>query len=462
MGLLDNALQALKSQYEETKGNVGLLMSDPKRYMSGLNQDAAEYNRLSSLALQAERNAYRGIPVSQEQAAAKQYIDQQQQDMALGFVGNIKTVKPNPKLIGTAEQRAAEQGYIDYLHGTQRLDRMLEGKTLNPKRATSGPMPYGTPSQELSSNYAMNKADTSRIANDVGDFKNYFQVAPKDVGSSGRSLMAVEDTWWRLPQSKKNEILDKAKRIGYEDPEQAMGKFVLHETSAGAPFSEMHWTHTLNREAGGNPLKALRQTYAESGMLDAYAPKELADIYKLAGFDAPITQTNAPWSEAKGVFLGKARITNPLQTTDTKNLQENVIPYLKEQFKNDKTRKKQFGADQWDKNTRYTPKEWVEQLEQDVAKGENSYVWTSIPDKVTKTLKEGFGYNGIIDTSGKGGSGTPVPVVIPFEPGQIRSRFAQFDPAKIGEPDLLAGVAPIGLLAAQDQLELKKEKKPKK
>ena len=91
MGLLDNALQALKSQYEETKGNVGLLVSDPKRYMSGLNQDAAEYNRLSSLALQAERNAYRGIPVSQEQAAAKQYIDQQQQDMALGFAGTVGT-----------------------------------------------------------------------------------------------------------------------------------------------------------------------------------------------------------------------------------------------------------------------------------------------------------------------------------------------------------------------------------
>jgi predicted GNAT family N-acyltransferase len=102
MGLLDNALQAIKNQYQETKGNVGLLMSDPKQYMSGLNQDAAEYNRLSSLALQAERNAYRGMPVSQEQAAAKQYIDQQQQDMALGFTGNIKTVKPLGSIIDDA------------------------------------------------------------------------------------------------------------------------------------------------------------------------------------------------------------------------------------------------------------------------------------------------------------------------------------------------------------------------
>lgn len=113
MGLLDNALQALKSQYEETKGNVGLLASDPKRYMSGLNQDAAEYNRLSSLALQAERNAYRGIPVSQEQAAAKQYIDQQQQDMALGFTGSIKPVGkvglPSPQSLSMPITPTVEQ-----------------------------------------------------------------------------------------------------------------------------------------------------------------------------------------------------------------------------------------------------------------------------------------------------------------------------------------------------------------
>jgi hypothetical protein len=107
MGLLDNALQALKNQYQETKGNVGLLMSDPKQYMSGLNQDAAEYNRLSSLALQAERNAYRGLPISQEQAAAKQYIDQQQQDMALGFTGSIKPAKNVEYLYhGTTPQAA--------------------------------------------------------------------------------------------------------------------------------------------------------------------------------------------------------------------------------------------------------------------------------------------------------------------------------------------------------------------
>jgi len=74
-------------------------------------------------------------------------------------------------------------------------------------------------------------------------------------------------------------------------------------------------------------------------------------------------------------------------------------------------------------------------------------VWTSIPDKVTEALKK-IGYNGIIDKSGKGGSGTPQDVIIPFVPEQVRSRFAAFDPFRrnaaiaaamgVAAPDLLA------------------------
>lgn len=97
MGLLDNALQALKSQYQETKGNVGLLMSDPRQYMSKLNEQAAEYNRLSSLAAKASMNEFRGLPITPEQAAAKEYIDQKQMDLALGFTGSIKPIKMKPE-----------------------------------------------------------------------------------------------------------------------------------------------------------------------------------------------------------------------------------------------------------------------------------------------------------------------------------------------------------------------------
>lgn len=362
-------------------------------------------------------------------------------------------------LLGTPEQRATEQGYIDYYHGTGRLDRLLEGKAFDPKRATSGAMPFGSTEKSLASNYAMGKSDTSLAAVDTGELKNYFQVSPKDVGLRGKKLIAAEDSWWSLPAEKRAEIADKARRIGFENPAEGTGKWVLHPDSRGMPFSESHWDYTLKREAGGNPLTALRKVYAESGLLDPYAPAELADLYRLVGFDKPVSQINAPWTEAKGVFVGKARITNPLYTDNYENLAQNVIPQLKQQFVNDRSRKLAYGADPWDKRVRFTPKEWVAELEQDVAAGKNSHVWTSIPDKVTEGLKS-LGYNGIIDKSGKGG-GAAHPVVIPFDPGQIRSRFAQFDPARIGEPDLLAAGIPLGLLAGTE-VEIPKPKKAKK
>ena len=346
----------------------------------------------------------------------------------------------------TPEMRAQAMNAIDYLHGTDRLDRLLSGKNFDPKKATSGAMPYGTNTPSMASSYAMNKADTSLALTNEGNLADYFQVFPKSMGERGKNPVNVENIWYRLSPEKKAEILDKASRIGYADPQEAMGGFVLHPTSEGMPYSKSHWEYTLNRESGGNPLTALRKTFAESGMLDAYAPSELADIYKLVGFPYEITQTNAPWTSAKGVFTGKAMITNPINTSDTTTLQETVIPFLKEQFKNDRTRVKTGGVDQWDKNTRFTPKQWVNQLEEDLAKGENSFVWTSIPDKVTAQLEK-LGFNGILDTGGKMG-GEAHQVVIPFKPEQIRSRFAAFDPFRkdvatatamgVALPDLLA------------------------
>ena len=351
----------------------------------------------------------------------------------------------------TAAERAAAQGYIDYYHGTERLDRLLEGKTLNPKRATSGPMPYGTDSQAVASGYATSKQDTSRVANDTGDMANYFQVSPKALGDTrGRTPYTVEQTWYRLPSEKKAEILDKAQRVGYENLDDYSGKFITHKEGVkGMPISEDTWNYYLNRESNGNPLTALRKIWAESGNLGPYDQSKLADIYKLAGYPHEISQSNAPWASASGVMLGKARITNPLVTDNVDELKNTVLPALQEAFKNDRTKTKAYGADQWDKNTRFTPKQWVDELSKDLEEGKNSYVWTSIPDKVTNELKN-LGYNGIIDTGGKmGGEGHQV--VIPFEPSQVRSRFANFDPKKVNEPSLLAGAVPFGLLGDDEE-----------
>ena len=347
----------------------------------------------------------------------------------------------------TGMDRAGAMGAVDYLHGTQRLDRLLSGKNLDPKRATSGPMPFGTDTPPVASGYAMNKQDTSRMASNTGDLAESFQVSPKSLGLRGKNPYTVEQSWNLLSPEVKADILDKSRRIGYENPAQGEGAWTLHPTSQGAPFSPSHFDYEL-KAAKGNPLAALRSAYGESGMLDAYAPSELADIYKLAGYPHEISQANAPWTSAQGVLTGKAMINNPLKTSNVEEIRSTVIPALKEAFAKDKTRLKTSGSDQWAKDARYTPKDWVNQLEQDLAKGDNSYVWTSIPDKVTDQIKK-LGYQGIIDTGGKGGDLYGHQVVIPFQPSQVRSRFAAFDPFRRHEADILAGVGVGGMLDPQ-------------
>ena len=349
----------------------------------------------------------------------------------------------------TPAERAEAMGAVDYLHGTDRLDRFLSGRLPDPKRATSGPMPFGTDAPELASKYAESKADTSLRLNDEGNMADYFQVMPQSMGLRGKTPINVEQAWHLLAPEKKAEILDKAPRIGYANPAEAEGAWTLHPTAEGAPSSKDHWDYMLKREAKGNPLSALRAIFAESGTLDPYAPTELSDIYKLAGFPYEITQTNAPWASAKGVFTGKAMISNPLDTSDSEVLQDTVVPFLKEQFKNDRTRLK-LGVDPWDKRARFTPRDWVNQLEADLSEGKNSFVWTSIPDKVTAQLEK-LGYNGILDTGGKMG-GPEHQVVIPFRPDQVRSKFAAFDPWRKDAATAAAlGLAAPDLLAAEPE-----------
>lgn len=340
--------------------------------------------------------------------------------------------------LNTPEERAAGMAkYVfPYLHGTDRLDRLLSKKYLDPKRATSGPMPYGTNDPAIASNYAASKADTSMLlGDDEQTMSNFFQVSPKSLGMRGTLPYTVEQSYNYLSPEKRKELLDNYYRLGYENPEEATGNFVLHPPGENKSIaSRDHLEYILKREGKGNPLSALRSLWGESGELYDN-PEALADIYKTAGYPHEILQENAPWFSAKGVFSGKVLSDNPLFTSDIENL-KNLVPQLEQAFAKDRTRLANFGADMWDKNTRYTPKQWVEQLKQDLSSGKNSYVWTSIPDKVTKQLKA-MGYDTIVDQGGKmGGQGHEV--VIPFEPHQVRAFTAAFNPAKKYEANLLA------------------------
>ena len=355
----------------------------------------------------------------------------------------------------TPQERMIAAGYEPFAHGTERLDRLLQTGQIDPRRATSGPMPFGTSSEPLASNYAMNKRDTSRIAQDTGDFENYYQTEARNVGGRGNRLVNVERTFYSLPPETQKTIRERISRIGYQNPDLGEGPLMLHDKPGASLTSDDHIKFILERESNNNPLTALRKLWLESGQLYG-DEEEMAKIYKLAGYPHEITQTNAPWTEAKGVLTGAVRMTNPLNTQDTATLQEKVLPALKEAVKGDRTRLKR-GADPWAKESRFTPKDWVTELEQDLAAGRNSHVWTSIPDKITKALKD-QGFDGIKDISGKSGTGDIQTVLIPFEPSQVRSRFAAFDPAKITSPDLLAGVVGPTVLAAALMEQERREK----
>jgi hypothetical protein len=343
---------------------------------------------------------------------------------------NVENAMANPE----REAYKAEVN-VDFLHGTERLDRLLSKAGLDPKRATSGPMLFGTDAPPMSSNYAMGKKDTSIFDTDDWDYSKAYTVLPKDMGLRGTSPYTVEQSWYHLPPEVKKDILSKAPRVGYSNIDEGAGDLMLHPETQDA-INKSHFDYLL-KEHRNNPLAALRDYWVDSGNLYDEEQK-LEDIYKAAGYPHPISQDTAPWASAKGVLLGRARITNPLVTSNISELQEKVIPALKDAFKNDRSRLK-IGADQWDKNSRFTPKEWVNELESDTNKGENSFVFTSIPDKVTSALKD-LGYNGIFDMGGKGG-GASHQVTIPFEPSQIRSRFAAFDPLRKNSTSLVAGTA---------------------
>lgn len=349
----------------------------------------------------------------------------------------------------TAADRAAAMGFgPDLYHGTERLDRVVNDWRLAPKRATSGPMPFLTDSPNLASGYSTSKADTSRIAADMGEMARYFTVSPKDMGVSGRAPYTVEQTWWRLTPEQQATIKERIPRIGYQNLDEATGPLTLHPAGVDASIADKaHWEHTLKREANGNPLSAIRSVWGESGAIFGEEEK-LADIYKLAGYPFPVSQEFAPWYKANGLLTARARISNPLDASNTEQLR-GIVPALEEAFKKDRSRKQAYGADQWDKNLRYTPKEWVEQLKADIETGANSHVWTSIPDKVSEQLRK-LGFDGILDISGKMG-GENRNVVIPLYHNQVRSKFAAFDPKRKEEADLLAGYFGFQIPTTEDR-----------
>ena len=223
---------------------------------------------------------------------------------------NVQNAQANPNY-----EAYKSEFNLPFYHGTERLDRLLSKEGLDPRRATSGPMPYGTDSPEIASSYAKGKKDTSMMDDDY-DISQAFTVSPKDLGMRGSTPYTLEQSWHYLDPEKRQEILSKAPRVGLSNYDQWEGDLMLHPEGVD-PNNRSHFEYLLKYHRN-NPIKALRDYWLDSGNLFGEEEK-MAQIYRLAGYPHPISQEYAPWTEAKGVLSGLSNISSPL---DTMNLEE--------------------------------------------------------------------------------------------------------------------------------------------
>lgn len=295
-------------------------------------------------------------------------------------------------------------------HGAKRLDRM--GPKIDPKRATSGPMPYFTDSPEIASKYATSKQDTSLALEDATNYEKWFRVKVPGY----RNAVDLDRAWFSLSSEQKAKIAELAPQIGKTDDGSEIVLITGNKSGTGGYDQHI-------KEARGNHLKALMEEWLTSGNL-YNSEIEFMQVLKLAGMDMAKVEMHDPWAEFPGVLPVFMSMKKPLYADA---VTPEVVTALEEAVKRTRRGMNQTG-DMWDKN-RQSAKEWVQSLKDDLAKGENSYVWTSIPDRITAELKK-LGFDGIIDTGGKGG-GPGHTVYIPFGPGQVKSAIGNrgtFDP----------------------------------
>lgn len=121
---------------------LGLLVNDPRAAIEQMNSQAGAYNQASILATQAERNALRGLPVTPEQAAAKQYVDKATEDVAMGFAGT--TIGSGLQKIRSEAKGLTEKQFLDK-YVTQTMPEHLVAKQLPEGVASQKPHDFLPP-----------------------------------------------------------------------------------------------------------------------------------------------------------------------------------------------------------------------------------------------------------------------------------------------------------------------------
>jgi len=280
----------------------------------------------------------------------------------------------------------------------------LYGPKYDPKKGTSGGF-YATDDPGLASRYAMGK---------FGSRENYengsqYRVAGKN-GQFNKKLWQVEIT----PEIKAKIDAAVAMRDERDEP--------VH------PIADMAWYIGENKKydqqvrkwsyRGIYDLQNIYEYYEAMGdtiyqSLDSNA----TDDEKLSNqnsfedlLDAIGLQWNSYQKQQPGVMKLHMNITNPIYTNNP--FPSDLLEAL------DKVAKveRKMNDEYWTKNL--SMKIWVQSIKDD----DGNHHWaTQIPSKAMPIIEQ-FGYDGIVDTSGKGG-GEKHEVVIAFYPEQIKTAY---------------------------------------
>ena len=314
---------------------------------------------------------------------------------------------------------------LTVFHGTARPDRI--GTRFRKDRATSGPMAFFTDDPAIASNYAKGKPDTSLDGTESA-FDNYFLYVPKGA----RAQRSIVQKWWEMTPEQRAKFNEVMPRLRENEETGKLEDGGAEGGMAGAGTYEMYL-----REGRGNGIKAAIDLWLSSGaMFDR--EEGFLNVMKMAGVDMKGVEYIPQGRSMDAVYPVHLAISNPL---DTGAIPPEVVSALEAAAKKTRMSRALDSGDPWDKRRRFSPREWVDTLREDIASGKNSFVWTSIPDWVTRTL-EGLGFDGIRDTGGKmGGAGHDV--WVPFKETQVKSAIGNrgtFDP---NDPNILRQEAEV-------------------
>lgn len=398
MGRLYDAGEITEEQYQDAQAIAAEMESTGRGFESStVERDAGPEGKIPAFLRNVrDRAAGRQYSISEANDAYMQAVEDDDMETAQRLV----------------DEAAREAGYdIKAYHGTARADRV--GTVFLPERATSGPMAYFTDSEQIASNYARDKADTSLAYEEDHDnsYESQFRVR------NGDRDMRLVDTWNRLRMRDRMAITEAVKHVTWDEDMEN----IVYDENVQHGTGGMH--DYRFREHRGNAIAALVDEWLNDGNLYGNEA-DFMEAVRLAGIPEALERAglgeayydDPDFRDEKvyGVYLN---IQNPLVTAELdENFADELEAWWDEQDQ-DAYEQESNTADEWDKRN-WNVYDWIDRLRYDIEKG-TTHVWTSIPDAVTDFIKS-EGYDGIKDQGGKYHDKEHT-VYIPFESAQIKS-----------------------------------------